>query len=290
MSQLHLLVSGDYWHEDFRDQLSQIKFPTTMVPLERLSSAPSQEYDLVVLAQSRRNEISASTVDEIRQSMPQVPIVVLLGTWCEGENRSGEPLEGVNNVLWHQWEKRFEKFCVQMNEGVSTDWHLPLTATVADQVRDFSPDPSHVKQLSGPNVGVSASHRSSFESIRDLLNLYSCEVSWIESDKEKAKSEQFDAVCVDIERGIEQQKNSISVLKSLFHNIPTVVLLGFPRKQDVDGLAAFGITQIVSKPFTADELVMSLIQACSEQSVPENSVVPKPSILKMQGKKAPIKE
>lgn len=62
--------------------------------------------DLIVLAESRPGEYSATSIDELRACAPLARVWRLLGSWCEGEQRSGHPPAGCINTYWHQWEPR----------------------------------------------------------------------------------------------------------------------------------------------------------------------------------------
>jgi CheY-like chemotaxis protein len=279
MSSLQLLISGDYWHDDFRDQFSKLEYPATMVPLERIHTTSNQTYQLVVLAQSRRDQISQTSVDTIRAAMPGIPIVALLGSWCEGENRSGKPLIGVNQVLWHQWETRFEKFCVQKNDGVKSDWELPLTASVSDRVRDFSANPVLTQQLSGGKFLISSEDRTSFESISDLLNVYQCTTCWYESQSDEVSPSDFAAICVDGNTASPNFLDRVRQLKSQHECLPVIAMLNFPRKQDLNSLAELGVQEVVSKPYTADEFVIPLVRATGEHSERTGQIVPRPAVL-----------
>ncbi len=279
MSSLQLLISGDYWHDDFREQFSKLEYPATMVPLERIQSTSNRTYHLVVLAQSRRDQISQTSVDSIRASMPGIPIVVLLGTWCEGENRSGTPLIGVNQVLWHQWESRFQKFCVQTNDGVKSDWELPLTASVSDRVRDFSVNPALTQQLSGGKFLISSEDRTSFESISDLLNVYQCTTCWHESQSDEVVPSDFSAICVDGNTASSNFLDRVRQLKSRYEGLPVIAMLNFPRKQDLNSLAELGVQEVVSKPYTADEFVLPLARAIGDHSERTGQIVPRPAML-----------
>ena len=287
MNTLHLLVSGDYWHDDFRDQLSIIKHPTTMVPAARIESLADHNFDLVVLAKSGRYEVEQSTVDAIRRIMPKVPIVVLLGSWCEGENRSGQRLEGTTSVLWHQWETKFEKFCSQFGEEQATDWHLPLTATVADRVRDFSPSANLLEKLSGSTVGISSNEKHSAESIRDLLAAYKCQSKWIRSgDIENGEGASgIDVLCIDASQGVGELTPRLAQLSAKFTDIPSVVVAGFVRQQDIDMLSKLGINHVIAKPFDAEDFAQALVNALAGR---KETMLPKPSMLKSskQGRQA----
>jgi hypothetical protein len=99
-----ILVTGDFWHTDFQKIVSKFDVPVTLVPFDKVETVVEQSYDLVVLAQSRRDQFLDSEVEELITNFPAAPVVGLLGSWCEGESRSGKPYPGVIQVYWHQWE------------------------------------------------------------------------------------------------------------------------------------------------------------------------------------------
>lgn len=276
MSPLEILISGDYWHEDFREPFSRLEVPATMVPTERIQSVFGRQFHLVVLAQSRRDQISQSTVDLLRSELFEVPIVLLLGSWCEGENRSGKPLLGVNQVLWHQWDSRFERFCIQIQDGVKSDWHQPLTASVSDRVRDFAPDGAIVEKLQGKKILVSSEDSTTFETISDMLSIYQCAGFWAESRETDVSD--VDAICVDGNGASDNFIDRIVRLKSKFENVPVSVMLNFPRQQDLDALMAVGVQEVVSKPYTHNEFLHSVTRAMAGHIEVQRHGIPKPSI------------
>ena len=280
MNTLQILISGDYWHDDFREQFSKLAVPSTMVPADRIKSVSNRSFQLIVLAQSRRDQISQSLVDLLRAEMPEVPIVVLLGSWCEGENRSGKPLLGVNQVLWHQWESRFERFCIQVNDGMTSDWHVPLTASVSDRVRDFSPDQEISRELIGKRILVSAEDSTTFESISDMLNIYQCVALWAQPQRPEFCSAGIDAICVDGNGFSSELTNRIAKLKTEFEGSSIMVTLNFPRKQDLASLSALGVQEVISKPYTHNEFLLSLIRALyATKSFDDRTNIPKPQML-----------
>ena len=276
MNPLEILISGDYWHEDFREPFSRLEVPATMVPTQQIQSVFGRQFHLIVLAQSRRDQISQSTIDFLRSELFEVPIVLLLGSWCEGENRSGKPLQGVNQVLWHQWDSRFERFCIQMKEGLKSDWHQPLTASVSDRVRDFAPDSAISEMLQGKKVLISSEDNTTFESISDMLSIYQCAGFWAESRESGAAD--VDAICVDGNGASEELIDRIVNLKAKFENVPVSVMLNFPRQQDLDSLMAVGVKEVVSKPYTHNEFPHSLTRSMAGNVEAQRHGIPKPSI------------
>ena len=91
MAMHKVLVTGDFWHTDFQKIVSKFDVPVTLVPFDKVDTVLGQNYDLVVLAQSRRDQFLEADVERLLTNFPSVPIVGLLGSWCEGESRSGRP-------------------------------------------------------------------------------------------------------------------------------------------------------------------------------------------------------
>ena len=64
---------------------------------------------------------------------PLARIVGLLGSWCEGEVRSGRPWPGAMRIYWHQWPGRWHAELDRLR-GACPIWGLPLTAGDEDRV------------------------------------------------------------------------------------------------------------------------------------------------------------
>ena len=158
-----VLLTGDYWHSDFRAVLTSMDCVTTLVPTEKLSDEHLSDasLDLMVLAASRRDQFPHEWVESIRGKVSPTPLVALLGTWCEGEQRSGESWPGVQRVYWHQWQSRFAYFVQQLRADQPCDWQLPATANLADSVKNA--DATSTYKTTSPNlvIGVSAVLRHS---------------------------------------------------------------------------------------------------------------------------------
>ena len=60
-----ILVTGDFWHTDFQKVVSKFDVPVTLVPFDKVETVVDQRYDLVVLAQSRRDQFLPAEVEEL---------------------------------------------------------------------------------------------------------------------------------------------------------------------------------------------------------------------------------
>lgn len=271
MSDPRILVSGDYWHADFRDVIGRFDVPVTLAPIDRLQSLADRTFDLVVLAQSRPDQIGCRVVEEIRDRFPLTPIVGLLGSWCEGSSRSGTPMPGVRRVYFHQWSGQFQNFVRQFQCNGITDWHQPATATSADQVlATQSPDnklangrtSSPVDQSATVVIGVSATSHDQFSNLRDAIGAMDWQVCRLDQAAGISATTPTPAcLCVDGNSESEPLRERIVSLRKNYPQVPMVLVLNFPRSQTAEMAAEFGVREIVSKPFDLANLKLSLERA-----------------------------
>jgi hypothetical protein len=267
-------MTGDYWHSDFRDVLTQLKMPTTLVPGENIKSHkyPPGDFELIVLAQARRDQFSSDDFDFLQQQFPQTPIISLLGSWCEGEMRSGTPVAGPIRIYWHQWQGRYDSFAKQINSNLLSTWHLPRTAIPVDRVvsrmaalaeeRD-----AREHERNDIVVGVSAWTRDGFEMISDAVENFGFCCDWLEHDTLSGKPSRRPAVlCINADSLSENLQANLLDQRSRFPNVPIVVLLNFPRKFEVDSARELGVSEIVSKPFELIDLKFALERALKKRT------------------------
>ena len=108
MDNQKILLTCDYWDKEFQEIVSSFDVPVTLIPIEKVESISDSNFDLIVIAQSQRDQFLSVDLEKLQAIFPLTPIVGLLGSWCEGELRSGQPLPGVTRVYWHQWQGRYD--------------------------------------------------------------------------------------------------------------------------------------------------------------------------------------
>jgi hypothetical protein len=273
MTSLQILVTGDYWHNEIQPQLSQISFPITMVQPKQVDSVSDKTFDLIVVAQTRRDQIDQATIDELASQHPNTPIVNLLGSWSEGETRSGSPLRGVHRVFWHQWNSQFEKFTNEMKSSDISSWHQPPTTTAADQARQSNTLPNNQTNpifADGLAVGISATSRISFETLRDAIDAMGGTCFWLEQGERPI--EPGGVICIDANSVTGTLITRIEEFRTRFESPAFVVILNFPRKQELDELARWGIDQVISKPFELQDLSASIVRAAGTGNWPSGDL------------------
>lgn len=252
MNDSKILFTGDFWHADFRAIVSGFEAPMTLVPIEKIGSMSESDYDLVVVAQSRRGQFSIQSIETIQSVFPATPIVGLLGSWCEGETRSGDPWPGVLRVYWHQWEGRYATFAEQLSKNGVTDWHCPRTSSVGDLVANSN---FAVKSDLSLFVAISAWTATQHSMISDAIESFGWSSCWVERAVWNAETvSAVDSICVEADLWCEDLENRIKWIRAEVPNTPIVLVINYPRQDELEQIRSAGITQVVSKPFELKEL------------------------------------
>lgn len=259
-----ILVTGEYWHPDFQFLLRKLDVPITMVPIQKITSVNQSHFDLILIVEARRNQVCRDDVEALQAMFVGVPMVALLGSWCEGEPRSGAPWPGVIRVYWHQWEGRYDRFVSQLQQAGITDWHAPLTSTVADRMaRQSTADPDSAATISC--IGISAWTHSQFEMLADAMNHFGWHSRWVERSMwNGATTKLVSAICVDADGWTPELENRLKWLREEIPETPMVLLLNYPRHDELDSIRQAGILGVISKPFELGDLKSAIERAVKQ--------------------------
>lgn len=261
---IRILVTGEYWHSDFRGLTSSPTATITLCPFEQLISFDGREsVDLVVIAQGRRGVLADDSIEFIQSTFATTPKVALLGSWCEGEVRSGTPWPGIPRVYWHQWEGRFQQFLHCLEDNEIHPWQSPATSSLADEAiagPHFGDDEFH------GIVAVSAWTKTQYSMIEDALSAFGARSCWVERATWDGEAKDLvKAVIIDDDSLTGDLETRIRWIFSTFGQVPLVLVLGFPRKDEVDSLKAMGVGAVVSKPFKLGDLKHAILKATNER-------------------------
>lgn len=104
---------GDVEHPDFAEAAALVRATAIVGP-----GLP----ELIVLAQSRPGVIRLREIERLRRSAPLSGEVSLLGSWCEGETRTGKPAAGVRRLYWYEFPSWWRRQLVLHATGRCPDW------------------------------------------------------------------------------------------------------------------------------------------------------------------------
>lgn len=264
-----ILITGQFWDSEFADLINGLSVPSTLIPSGKIETLQSldQNYDLILVAQANRGSISQSTIDHLRAlTGEKIPVVNLLGSWCEGQERSGHVLSRVRTIYWHQWTGSFEQL-LELTREVS----LPAG-------QRYEPRFPELELLTSPGmqVGISALCDTQAEFVADALFALELSGRWLEKAIWQAGTEkQVDVICVDADSLTENLQNRLQMLRDEFPQTPLIVLLNFPRKNEVEALQSlFGVSAVISKPFELAQLAYAItdvtgVELVSERAIPD---------------------
>ena len=257
-----ILLLGDSSRAEFADAIEQMRATCRMVEFADVADAIAWCYRgapppiLTVIAASRPGQFNDDAIALLRQRLPLVPMVALLGAWCEGEVRSGAPWPGVVRVYWHQWPQRFAREFSLLAAGQSGSWSLPDTASAEERLL------WQVDALPRRRCGlmaVVAERREMAEWLVTTCRQAGWATLW-HAHRPWAETHGADVALWDAGQINGRTHQVLRQIGDAFGNVPVVALTDFPRSDDRQRLAAAGVAAVLSKPLLASDLAWQLDQ------------------------------
>lgn len=249
-----VLFVGDFRHDEFRPAVVELNqrcrlasAPDAAAALETLRDA-ERPPALIVLAQSRPGQFSAEEIDRLRAAAPLARFVGLLGSWCEGELRSGSPWPCVIRLYWHQWMRLLPEIAA-LEAGRSSAWSLPATATEEERLLWAASQAWPARR--GLAAIVSDDYATAQWLIdacrsRGLATVWACRAQRVAV--QGADFVLWDVVSPDDTRA------ELSRLTAAFPQSKIIALANFPRLDDERHWRSAGVAAVLAKPFLLSDL------------------------------------
>ncbi len=216
----------------------------TVVPVE-----VAVHVDLIVLATERPGEVTSATVDELRRRFPTAGVVTIVGTWCEGETRTGRPvasglrLYGLEALVW--LEQQLKNFA----RGACPAWGQPAASSNEERWLESL---AGVSREPGARIAVCSPSPRWLETIRDGLSLLGHttigflpqQIPWLGT---------IDALVWDLPTAIDDRRQLEQQLRQL-PQVPTLALSDFVREHEIAAWQSIGIHSVLSKPLRLETL------------------------------------
>ena len=239
--------------------------------------------EAIVIAQAFPDQFSLEEVDRLRGAAPLARLLGLLGSWCEGEVRTGHPWPGVMRLYWHQFPAQCSREFARLRSGECSTWGLPITAGDEERLlrAQETISPAEPAENSMPaERGLIVVWSRQFE-MQDWLSsacrLRGYSTVWLAPGRATkvsgAKAAIFDGCRCD-EDEIAEFKELAALLGSASgvpgvsevsgipevsdKPVPIVGLLDFPRIEDQARAMAAGAAAVLSKPLAIDDLFWQL--------------------------------
>ncbi len=208
--------------------------------------------ELIVLVQSRPGEFFAAEIDRLRRLAPLARVWRLLGTWCEGEARSGQPPSGCTSTYWHQWPARWARERAHWHDGLAVTWSAPVTTSADERALAAAEEP--IERGSGLIV-ICARHRETAAALADICKLAGYQTQIVRAGQSGSVCG-ASAIVWDTDA---EQIGDASAIRTVRASVPgdavsLVALVTFPRVEDVHRATEAGVAAVVSKPFLVQDL------------------------------------
>lgn len=203
------------------------------------------EPEIVILVQRLPGQYSPEEINLLRRSLPLTRIVVVVGNWCEGETRTGRPHAGVPRIYWHD--------TTDLLRTVRRIIQLPPTASNVEFVLACRREPAATSNLL---ILIAAAQLEDYQPLAECLASCGYRTVW---NKPGAPLEATGAsLLVWNHPWQDRQFRQFQQVYRRLGPLPCVVLLDFPRIEDVEFLKALGVEHVLSKPICEQELLATV--------------------------------
>jgi CheY-like chemotaxis protein len=256
VSEISILVVGKTDRPEFRDargaldELGHVAaaadVPSAVEALAGGELAP----DVIVLAQAYPGQFAAEAIDRLRRLAPLARVLALLGSWCEGEMRSGEPWPAAIRVYWHQWSPRAAQEIARLRDGACSSWALPITAGEEERLLQLADQP--LRQREG-RLAICTPQFEMHDWLASACARRGYTTVWLRPHRPEAV-EGATAAVFDAHECRGEELRSLEQLAVALSPIPIVALLDFPRVEDRRRALAAGAAAVLSKPLWIEDL------------------------------------
>ena len=249
--------------------------------------------EVLLLAQPRPGFYSAVDAAAVARVAPLTRLVVVAGTWCEGELRTGHPLPGTTRLYWYHFEAWWRRGFAARAAGACPPWADPLADSrqsspgfgqTASSIGAHGVDSVEARLANGAPlappadscVAVDTGDYESFESLRIALRPFGWRCVW----QPRHRPEVWDSAratgglahpepVAGIWDGGQLSPLELQQLAQFAERLsgrraPVIALLDFPRAEHVAATAAAGATAVIGKPYLVDGVAGELAQAVAQ--------------------------
>jgi hypothetical protein len=247
---------GDIDHHDFREAIDLLRSES------RLITSAEMRPELIAVAQSRPDVICGEQITHLQRAAPLAGIAALLGSWCEGEARTGRPWPGVQRLYWYEFPAWWRRQLKLRAANYCPDWARPATLLTRQCV------PGHPRSRSGLVV-LRTVRCDNADALADALNHAGHSTAWHRHDRTQTHTRGAFAGIWDGGQLNDAETADLEVFCTQMSRdgAPVVVLLDFPRRDRVDRAYAAGATAVLGKPWFNADLLSTLDRASKTTQV-----------------------
>ncbi len=273
-----VLLVGDWQHREFAAASANISdtydwpHATNINEACDLLSHCFQPPELILLAQPLPGLFRQADIDRLQQLVPLTRLVLVAGSWCEGELRTGSPPNGIIRLYWYELASWWQAAIDRRDAGLCPPWSLPLDHAQAGRCSSAN-DLSQSKNSSLLSVLIDAADFAVYETLSTALDNYGINSSWKFQDENATAPAPAPAPApanananANANAGIWDGGQLSDCERTRLTNFccqvdgPVIALLDFPRIEHFAQAQAAGAAAVLAKPYIVEELVAALTQ------------------------------
>jgi hypothetical protein len=245
---------GEIDHPDFVDALKRIRADARI-------ATDVDTPELIVIAQSRPGAFSENLVRDLRRTAPLAGFVGLLGSWCEGETRTGRPWPDVTRVFWYRFTTWWYLQLKLRAAGLCPEWARP--GNFGLRISDCGFEKLALRNQNKASYGVvalQALRRDTADALANVLRKAGYSTVWQRGPSTQVTLRGVLAGVWDGGQLDEREAEDLSgFCRALAcDSAPVVALLDYPRRDSYDCALQCGAATVLGKPWRNDELIASI--------------------------------
>ena len=257
MDRLQTLLIGDFDRAEFAPvvealtERGQTRCATNLSEALAQLAAANLSPDAIVLAWPCPGTFSAREINLLRKAAPLARQLAVLGSWCEGEGRSGEIIPGLIRTVWHQWIPSWIDDFQPCEMRRLRSWCLPETAGEEERLlwRMARPWP--------PRTGLIAIASRQFDTAElygAVCRKHGYSTVWLSGNEDLVRVGRPAAIVWD---GDANRLEELSEIRA-HSTAPIVALVDFPRADDVRRATDAAAAAVLGRPMAWDCLFWHL--------------------------------
>ncbi|MEM8944921.1 MAG: hypothetical protein AAGD11_07020 [Planctomycetota bacterium] len=258
---VHTLIVGDWRPAEFAAALEQIHSSAASATIEDaydLLASTEMPPEVVFVAQHLPGDITQPDVDRLQSAAPLARLVIVSGTWCEGELRTGSPPTGVIRLYWYElapwWQAAMRKY----RAGQCPLWSLPLDHPQAGR---WSSDWTCPNVERRTDAIVEANDFGVYGTLSSALADYGITTTWYRERPADGDDSAGNYNAGNHNAGIwdgsqlsgDERERLAAFCKRV--NGPVVALLDFPRREHFRLAKQLGAASVFGKPYVVEALI-----------------------------------
>jgi hypothetical protein len=255
-----VLFIGDHRHHEFGHALVWLSERCDLAVAPCIDAACAQlraseaAPEVIVVGHVRPGCLSQLQIESLHRAAPLARLIALLGSWCEGEARSGRPWSGVVRVYWHEFVSRMENELPRL-DVCDGSWVLPRTATDAERLA-FGCLPISPARPGGL-IAISAGGFVVYEGLADACSQAGYATAWFDAGRAGRLAGAIGGLWDDSSAVAGRPLDLASFVKQV-HPAAVIALVNFPRREDFRRAAGAGAAAVCAKPFLVGDLLANL--------------------------------